>query len=198
MPNPAKKLFLFAQGKKKRSGVSTVIGTMIFLLVLMLGFTAITTFFNYYNNYNAQLLQYGQSVQQQKQTSVEISSFSFGASVNTLTTSTASATAYIPITITNSQGSATPATFQEKISFNPSSYSAMEASNLGNIRFCLDSGCVTPLYAWLESCSPSCITSATSATVWVKLTSSISASGGTLTIYMIFQTLSTNFDGNYW
>ena len=45
---------------------------------------------------------------------------------------------------------------------------------------------------------PSCTTAATSATVWVKLTSSISASGGTLIIYMVFQPTSTNFDDNYW
>src|SRR5579864_6908365 len=100
--------FRFSKGKKKKSGVSTVIGTLIFLLVLMMGFTTVTTIFNYYNNYNSQLLQYDQSVSQEEQTSVRISSVSFGANSNTLTTSTASLTAYIPITLTNSQLSATP------------------------------------------------------------------------------------------
>src|SRR5207253_1193722 len=93
----------------------------------------------------------------------------------------------VPITLTNSQGSATPTTFQQKVTWNPSTYSSYESSNLGNIRFCGDAACATTLYSWLESCTSSCITSATSASAWVKLTSAISASGGTKIIYMVFQ-----------
>src|SRR5712692_4010041 len=104
----------------------------------------------------------------------------------------------VPITITNNQGSATPTTFQQKITWNPSSYSSYEASDLGNVRFCADSACATTLNAWLESCTSSCTTSATSATAWVKLTSAIGASGGTLTIYMVFQSTTVDFDANYW
>ncbi|MGA2682432.1 MAG: hypothetical protein ABSF44_11620 [Candidatus Bathyarchaeia archaeon] len=113
-------------------------------------------------------------------------------------TSTSFIVSYIPITITNSQSSATPSTFQEMITWNPSSYTSYEASNLGNIRFYSDSAFTAPLYAWLESCTPSLSNSATSATAWVKLTSSIAASGGTLTIYMAFLSTATNFDGSYW
>jgi hypothetical protein len=105
---------------------------------------------------------------------------------------------YVPITITNTQSSATPNPFEEKITWNPSSYTSYEASNLGNIRFYGDSAFTTPLYAWLESCTPSLSNTATSATAWVKLTSSISGSGGTLTIYMAFLSTSTDYDGNYW
>src|SRR3989475_1866112 len=105
---------------------------------------------------------------------------------------------YVPITLTNNQGSATPATFQQKITWNPSTYSAYESSTLGNIRFCADSACATTLNAWIESCTPSRTTSATSATAWVKLTSAIAGSGGTKTIYMVFQTTTVGFDGNYW
>src|SRR5881409_3394698 len=105
---------------------------------------------------------------------------------------------YVPITLTNNQGSATPATFQQKIRWNPSTYSSYEASNLGNIRFCADKACATTLNAWIESCTPSCTTSATSATAWVKLTSAIAGSGGTQTVYMSFLSTSTNFDGVYW
>ncbi|HUI01268.1 MAG TPA: hypothetical protein VLX56_06530, partial [Nitrososphaerales archaeon] len=94
-------------------------------------------------------------------------------------------------------GSATPSTFQEMVTWNPSAYSTYEASNLGNIRFCADSACATPLDAWLESCSSTCGPSNTSATAWVKLTSAIS-SGSTTTIYMVFYSTSTNFDDNYW
>ncbi|MCX6654844.1 MAG: hypothetical protein NTY03_06950, partial [Candidatus Bathyarchaeota archaeon] len=105
---------------------------------------------------------------------------------------------YIPITITNSQTSSTPNPFQQRITWNPSTYSSYEAANLGNIRFYSDSSCTTPLYAWLESCTPTLSNTATSAAAWVKLTSPIAGSGGTLTIYMAFLPTSTTYDGNYW
>ena len=112
--------------------------------------------------------------------------------------SSTNAVAYIPITITNAQSSATPNPLQENITFNPSSYASYEASNLGNIRFYSNSGLTQLMYAWLESCTPSVSNTATSATAWVKLTSQITGSGGTLTIYLAFLSTSTNFDGNYW
>jgi hypothetical protein len=105
---------------------------------------------------------------------------------------------YVPITLTNGQSAATPNPFQQKVTWSPSAYSAYEASDLGNIRFCADSACATQLYSWLESCAASCGTGAASATAWVQLTSSIAGSGGTLTIYMVFQPTSTEFDGVYW
>ena len=105
---------------------------------------------------------------------------------------------YVPVTLTNSQSAATSNPFQTLVTWDPSTYAAYEASNLGNIRFCVDTGCTTMLYAWLESCTSSCSTSATSASVWVKLTSSIAANGGTLTINMVFLSETATFDGNYW
>ena len=108
----------------------------------------------------------------------------------------------VPITLTNSQTSATPTPLQVLIQPNPSSYSTYEASNLGNIGFCTSTACTTELHSWLEGCGSSapygpCSTSSTVANFWVKLTSSIAASGGTLTIYMVFLPTSTGFDGNY-
>ncbi len=105
---------------------------------------------------------------------------------------------YIPITIINTQSSATPNPFQEEVSWNPSIYTSFEAGNLGNIRFYSDSALTSPLYAWLESCAPSLSNTATSATAWIKLTSPIAANGGTLTIYMAFLSTASSFDGNYW
>jgi len=105
---------------------------------------------------------------------------------------------YVPITIINTQSSATPNPFQEEISWNPSIYTSFEAGNLGNIRFYSDSALTSPLYAWLESCTPSLNNTATGATAWVKLTSPIAANGGTLTIYMAFLSTTTNYDDNYW
>jgi len=110
----------------------------------------------------------------------------------------AAVVADVPITISNNQSSATPNPFQVKITWNPSNYASYEASDLGNIRFYSDSAFSQPLNAWLESCTPSLINSATSATAWVKLTNSINPNGGTLKIYMGFLTTGTEFDGNYW
>ena len=114
---------------------------------------------------------------------------------------TSGSLSYVPITITNNQSSATANPFQQMITWNPSTYASYEATNIGNVRFCADSGCNSPLYAWLESCSNTCSSagsSSTSATAWVKLTSSIAANGGQLTIYMVFGPTSTNFDGVRW
>jgi hypothetical protein len=118
----------------------------------------------------------------------------------TVTVSSPTPLPYVAITLKNSASGATSVGFQQEIAFVPSTYAPYERTDLGNIRFCADSACSTPLYGWMESClSPaSCTPSSTSATVWVKLTSSISGSGGTLTIYMVFQPLTTDFDINYW
>src|SRR5207245_4207821 len=105
--------------------------------------------------------------------------------------------AYVPITLTNNQNSASPAPFQQQITFNPSLYTSSEATNLRNIRFCIDKRTNTPLNAWLENCTPSCINAATSSTVWVKLTSAIAAHG-TQTIYLAFLSTGTNFDTLFW
>ena len=99
--------------------------------------------------------------------------------------------------IEGAPATATPSTFQQMVTWNPSTYSSYESSTLSNVRFCADSACNTLLYAWLESCVSSCTNTATSATAWVKLTSAIS-SGSSLTIYMVFEGTSVAFDGNYW
>ena len=105
--------------------------------------------------------------------------------------------AYLPLTITNNQAAATSAPFQQMVTFDPATYSSYESSDLGNVRFCADSACSTFLNAWLESCSPSCSPTATSATAWVKLTTSIPGHT-TQTIYMAFLPTNTEFDGNHW
>jgi len=111
----------------------------------------------------------------------------------------AAAYSYIPITLTNGDSGATPSTLQVKVTWNPSSstFLSYEGPSLGNIRFCTTSSCGTMLYAWLESCTPSCTTAATTASAWVKITQSI-PNQGALTIYMVFLTQSTPFDGVYW
>ena len=105
--------------------------------------------------------------------------------------------AYVPITLTNSQSSATAAPFQQMVTFDPATYSAYEASDLGNIRFCADKYCATTLSAWLESCATSCSPSSTSAVVWVNLPNGISGSSS-VTVYLTFWGTGTHFDGNQW
>jgi hypothetical protein len=104
----------------------------------------------------------------------------------------------VTITITNSQTSSTPNPFQQMVTWNPSSFTAYEASNLGNIRFYSDSALTTPIYAWLESCTPSISNTGISATAWVRLTTPIAPNGGSLKIYMAFRPTSTTYDGIYW
>ncbi len=110
--------------------------------------------------------------------------------------------AFLAITLTNGQTTATPASFQQMVTWDPATYSAYEGTSLGNIRFCSSASCATELYSWLESCSSACSTggsTSTSATAWVNLGSlSVPANGGTLTIYMVFEASSATFDGVYW
>ncbi len=67
----------------------------------------------------------------------------------------------------------TPNLLQQKVTWNPSTYQAYEASDLGNVRFCADGACTTQLNARLESCTPSCTSNAKTygntrgATCWV-------------------------------
>ena len=112
---------------------------------------------------------------------------------------------YVSITLHNAEASATPTSFQQEITWDPATYSTYEAGNLGNVRFCLDDLCATPLYSWLESCGTSstpsytsCTSSSAYAIAWVNLGSSTVPATGTLTIYMVFEASTTNFDGVYW
>src|SRR5579864_9131833 len=87
---------------KRKQSVSTVIGTLIYVLILFMGLTTIATVFGYYSSYNAQLIQYDQSSLQRQETSLTISGLSFGAAANTGGTSTSATNVFVPIIITNS------------------------------------------------------------------------------------------------
>ncbi len=93
-------------------------------------------------------------------------------------------THYVPITITNSQTSATPSTFQQELLINSNNYASYINSNWFNVEFTTGpAGTGTVLNAWVEN-SPT--NTATNTIVWVQLQSSIAGSGGTQTIYMDF------------
>jgi len=93
---------------------------------------------------------------------------------------------YVPITLTNSQPSATPAPFQQMIQVDSATYSTLEASNLRNVEFFDSSGTVVP--SWLENGSSS---SSTDTIYWMSLSAGIPASAS-VTVYMGFVSTSTN------
>ena len=93
---------------------------------------------------------------------------------------------YVPVTITNSQTTATPSTFQTMVTVNSSNYTSYLASNLQNVNWQDGSGNI--LNSWLESGNSN---SSTSSVYWVKLTTSIPASSST-TIYLCFYSTTTN------
>ncbi len=116
------------------------------------------------------------------------------AKVSTTSAVTPAYIGYVPITVTNSQGSGTPAPFQQMIAINPSSYGQYLNSNLGNIRFYSGSpNTGAPLYSWCES---GCSSSASMAVFWVSLPNGIGA-GQNIPINMVFEKTSINYDGTY-
>ncbi|NTW32278.1 MAG: hypothetical protein HGB12_06595 [Bacteroidetes bacterium] len=91
---------------------------------------------------------------------------------------------FIPITITNSQSSATASNFQQVISVNSSNYSSYESSGLQNIEFTTGpSATGSVLQAWIESGASN---SSSNTIYWVNLGSNTIAANSTLTIYMNF------------
>jgi len=91
----------------------------------------------------------------------------------------------VPITITNSQSSATPSPFQQMIQINESNYANYIAynGNIANFEFFTQSGSVLP--AWIESNNSGTLT------VWVKLPNGIPASSS-ITIYLGFSSKTKN------
>ena len=112
-------------------------------------------------------------------------------------TSGGPASSYVPITITNSQTTPTPSPFQQSLTINPSLYTSLEATDIGNIRFFLTLSnqiFSNPVSSWLESVSSAPANLATSATFWLDITGGIAASS-LVTVYLDFQPVSTEFDG---
>ena len=96
--------------------------------------------------------------------------------------------ACVPVTLTNSQSSATPANFQEMVTVNSNTYNSYLASNLSNVNWQDGNGNI--LNSWLESGNSN---GATSTVYWVNLASNtIAANGGTLVIYYCLYGTSVN------
>ncbi len=93
--------------------------------------------------------------------------------------------AYVPITLTNSQTSATPAPFQQMVQFSGPGYSNYinYSGNTANFEFFTEGGSVIP--AWIESNSSGTITA------WLNLANGIPASNS-ITVYLGFASPTTN------
>ena len=96
----------------------------------------------------------------------------------------------IPITIDNTQTSATPAPFQQMITVDMNTYSSLANSTLSNVFFLDNNG--NPISSWLESGNSN---TSTSTVYWLLLPLGIPANSS-ITVYMCFDNTSNNdFDG---
>ncbi len=96
---------------------------------------------------------------------------------------------FVPLTIKNSQSTATPSPFQQEVVVDSANYQQYEASNLQNVEFFYPNG--TIIDSWLESGNSN---TATSSVYWLKL-SGIPASSS-ITVYMGFASKSANLFNN--
>jgi len=102
---------------------------------------------------------------------------------------------YVPITLNNTQSSATPSNFQQMLNINFSAYSTYINSACSNIGFF--SSTWVALNAWLENASSTCNTDKNDI-VWVNMSSFTIPATSTITIYMGFYSTSTNNFGSVW
>jgi hypothetical protein len=109
---------------------------------------------------------------------------------------------YVPITIANSQTSPTPDDLQVSVNVDFDSYAFYLSPDVGNIRFYNSTTFTTisELPAWLENYTGGSGQSnvATSSDVWIKLAGTIVQASSQVTIYMVFDPETTDFDGVYW
>ncbi len=112
-------------------------------------------------------------------------------------------TGYVPITITNSQPSATSAPFQQMITVDSQSYSAYEAGNLDNIEFFYSNSVVVP--SWMEGSASNVLLdspanasgmyTSTNTIYWIQIAGGIPG-GGNVVVYMGFAPKSDNLFAN--
>ena len=115
---------------------------------------------------------------------------------NTGNASSINQVAYVPITITNSQGTATSVNFTQELTINWSTYSAYLNSNVSNVRFYGSAPFTSSneLYGWIENNN---VSTAKSSNVWVNLGNLIIPASGSITIYMAFLPKTASW-GSHW
>lgn len=110
---------------------------------------------------------------------------SFSVIAPSISSATSPVSGYIPVTLTNSQSTATPTNFQQLLKIDWSSYSSYLNANVSNVRFFNSTSFSSSneLSGWIETNNT---TSATSSNVWVNLSGTIIPASGSTTIYMAF------------
>ena len=128
-------------------------------------------------------MQYGESSYSDLMS--EIATVTMKGLTPSSTTALSSISYYVPIQITNTQGTATPAPFQQMITIPESTYSNYISYNgvSANFEYVTSTGTVLP--AWIESNNSGSIVT------WVKLPNGIPANSHT-TIYLEFAPKTTN------
>ncbi|MHB8702287.1 MAG: beta strand repeat-containing protein [Nitrososphaerales archaeon] len=104
--------------QRRRRGVSTIVGTMIFVLIILLAISTFIVMFNSFSNYANTLKGIDQQAIQEKSVSLSIPSMSFGSSPTTV----ASASAQTVTTSTSTDpntgfSAATEYTFDRKLTY---------------------------------------------------------------------------------
>ncbi|HME51096.1 MAG TPA: hypothetical protein VKM55_02655 [Candidatus Lokiarchaeia archaeon] len=94
---------------------------------------------------------------------------------------------YVPVTLVNSQGTATPVNFQARISIDSDANSMYYAPDLANVNW-QDNG-ETILYSWLESGASS---NSNASVYWMNLGSHVIPAGENLTIYQVIYSTIAN------
>ncbi len=85
---------------------------------------------------------------------------------------------FVPIIINNTQSTATPAPFQQELTFNSLTYRYAEAGNLDNVLFFYANGTIVP--SWLESGNSN---TSTSTIYWLNISKGIPAKSS-ITVYI--------------
>lgn len=109
---------------------------------------------------------------------------------------------YLPVTLSNSESSPTPDDLQQLIDVDFLEYQNYLATDAGNIRFfnSTNFSVQTELPAWLENYTGAngSARTATSSLIWIKLAGTIVPASSQVTIYMVFEPMTTDFDSMYW
>ena len=93
----------------------------------------------------------------------------------------------VPITLSNTQTSATSTGLQEMLNVDWNSYSSLLANPVTNINFVNSFG--SPLYSWIENGTSN---TATNSIVWVNLGSNIIPASGSITIFLVIYATGSN------
>ncbi len=108
----------------------------------------------------------------------------------------ASPTSFVPITLTNSQTTATAKNFSQLIKVDWSTYATDLNANVSNVRFYSSTtfSSASELSGWIENNNT---TTATSSNVWVNLSGTIVPASGSVVVYMAFLSKTASWSSHW-